>query len=137
MAKTIPGEFVPCDVNLSSDPAIMRAGPMAELLFRRGNEHAKRTSRDGVLYSVELSLIAHGIPKAQQNAAVAALVREQLWVDREDHWEIRSFLKWNLSQDEQAAKREANRVGALKSNHKQGRHSDERSPDCPLCEVSS
>ncbi len=133
MAKSIPGEFVPCDVNLSSDPAIMRAGPMAELLFRRGNEHAKRTDRDGILYSIELPLIAHGIPKPAQCAA--ALVREHLWVAHDEHWEIRSFLKWNLSQDEQSAKREANRIGALKSNHKQGRHSEERSPDCPLCEV--
>lgn len=134
MAKSIPREFVPCDVNLSSDPSIMRAGPMAELLFRRGNEHAKRTDRDGIIYTVELALIAHGMPKPQQHAE--ALVREHLWIEHEDHWEIRSFLKWNLSQEEQSAKREANRIGALKSNHKQGRHSEERSADCPLCEVS-
>lgn len=76
MARRIPGEFVPCDVNLASDPSIMRAGPMAELLFRRGNEYAKRADRDGDLYSVELPIIANGIPQPKKQAD--ALVREGL-----------------------------------------------------------
>lgn len=130
MARRIPGEFVPCDVHLASDPAIMRAGPMAELLFRRGNEHAKRVERDGELYAIELPVLAHGIPQPKKQAA--ALVREGLWVEIPDGWRIRSFLKWNLSQDEQKAKREANRQGAIKSNHKLGRH-EEPDPECPLC----
>ena len=40
MARRIPGEFVPVSVNLASDPAVMRLDPLAELLFRRGLEHA-------------------------------------------------------------------------------------------------
>ncbi len=133
MAKSIPGEFVPCDVNLASDPAIMRAGPMAELLFRRGNEHAKKNDRDATLYAIELPVIGLGIPTPQKHAA--ALVREGLWTKAADGWVIRSFLKWNMSQDEQSEKREQNRMGALKSNHRQGRHG-EPSPDCPLCVVT-
>lgn len=131
MARRIPGEFVPCDVNMSTDPAIMRAGAMAELLFRRGLEYAKKNSRDGDLYELDLPLIALGIPKPA--AAAEALVREGLWLQRKDGWQIRSYLKWNLSQEERAGKREQNRVGALKSNHKQGRHSEDLNPECPLC----
>ena len=62
MSSKIPREFVPCDVNLANDPAILHAGFKAELLFRRANEYAKRMNRDGIIYPVELPIIAHGIP---------------------------------------------------------------------------
>ena len=134
MARRIPGEFVPCDVNLSSDPAIMRAGPMAELLFRRANEHAKRAARDGVIYKVELPLVAHGMTRPERLAD--ALVANNLWIDEGEHWSIRSFLKWNLSQAEQQAKREKKQAAAILGNHKK-HHQTERSADCPHCEVAA
>lgn len=134
MARRIPGEFVPCDVNLSSDPAIMRAGPMAELLFRRANEHAKRAARDGVIYKVELPLVAHGMTRPERLAD--ALVANDLWIDEGEHWSIRSFLKWNLSQAEQQAEREKKQAAAILGNHKK-HHQTERSADCPHCEVAA
>ena len=134
MARRIPGEFVPCDVNLSSDPAIMRAGPMAELLFRRANEHAKRAARDGVIYKVELPLVAHGMTRPERLAD--ALVANNLWIDEGEHWSIRSFLKWNLSQAEQQAEREKKQAAAILGNHKT-HHQTERSADCPHCEVAA
>ena len=77
MAWRVPGEFVPCDVNLANDPAIMRAGPLPELLFRRANEYVKRVNRDGILEAVELPVVALGMPgKPGQYADV--LVREGL-----------------------------------------------------------
>ena len=134
MARRIPGEFVPCDVNLSSDPAIMRAGPMAELLFRRANEHAKRAARDGVIYKVELPLVAHGMTRPERLAD--ALVANNLWIDEGEHWSIRSFLKWNLSQAEQQVEREKKQAAAILGNHKK-HHQTERSADCPHCEVAA
>ena len=134
MARRIPGEFVPCDVNLSSDPAIMRAGPMAELLFRRANEHAKRAARDGVIYKVELPLVAHGMTRSERLAD--ALVANNLWIDEGEHWAIRSFLKWNLSQAEQQVEREKKQAAAILGNHKK-HHQTERSADCPHCEVAA
>ena len=134
MARRIPGEFVPCDVNLSSDPAIMRAGPMAELLFRRANEHAKRAARDGVIYKVELPLVAHGMTRPERLAD--ALVANNLWIDEGEHWSIRSFLKWNLSRAEQQAEREKKQAAAILGNHKK-HHQTERSADCPHCEVAA
>ena len=131
MARRIPGEFVPCDVNLASDPAIMRAGVMAELLFRRGNEHAKKNGRDGDLYRVELPMLALGISQPAKHAA--ALVRERLWDETPDGWYIRSFLKWNLSQAEQAVERDKKQTAAILGNHKK-HHKTERSPDCPHCQ---
>ena len=134
MGRRIPGEFVPCDVNLSSDPAIMRAGPMAELLFRRANEHAKRAARDGVIYKVELPLVAHGMTRPERLAD--ALVANNLWIDEGEHWSIRSFLKWNLSQAEQQAEREKKQAAAILGNHKK-HHQSERSADCPHCQVTA
>lgn len=134
MGRRIPGEFVPCDVNLSSDPSIMRAGPMAELLFRRANEHAKRAARDGVIYKIELPLVAHGMTRPERLAE--ALVANKLWVDEGEHWLIRSFLKWNLSQAEQQVEREKKQAAAILGNHKK-HHQSERSADCPHCEVAA
>ena len=131
MSRRIPGEFVPSDVNLANDPSIMRAGPLAELLFRRANEYAKKCARDGEIYSLELGIIAHGIP-GKAEALAANLVREGLWEAMGDGWLIRSFLKWNLSQEEQRDEREKKRLAAQLTNHKRY-HTDDPQPDCQHC----
>lgn len=129
MARRIPGEFVPSDVNLVDDPSIMRAGAMAELLFRRANEHAKRTHRDGLIYAIELTKLCHGIPGRATNHA-DALVREGLWDQSGADYVIRSFLKWNLSQEEQSEAKRQKQIGAIKTNHK--KHTEKES-SCPIC----
>lgn len=132
MARRIPGEFVPSDVNLANDPRILRSGYRAELLFRRGNEYAKRMRRDGLLYCVELPIVGHGIPgNLDQHAE--KLVENGLWEATPDGWCIRSFLKWNLSQAEQEEARAQKRIGAAKTNHKRGGHRDYPDPECPQC----
>ena len=132
MARRIPGEFVPSDVNLANDPKILRAGYRAELLFRRANEYAKRLSRDGIVYEVELPIIGHGIPGNMSDHA-ASLVRVGLWQEVADGWIICSFLKWNMSQAEQEDARKQKRIGAAKTNHKKGAHREEADPECPMC----
>jgi len=135
MGRRIPGEFVPCDVNLANDPDIMRAGALAELLFRRANEHAKRNDRDGLIYDVELPIVCHGIPGKPCTHA-AALVREGLWEERPGGWLIRSFLKWNLSQSEQVEDRDKKRSAALLTNHKRY-HTDEPQTECIHCQEAA
>jgi hypothetical protein len=131
MVRRIPGEFVPADVNLANDPAIMRAGPLAELMFRRANEYAKRNDRDGVICGVELGVIAFGIP-GRPIAHAEALVREGLWEQSGDDYVIRSFLKWNMSQVEQAEDKEKKRLAAILTNHKRYHHKEPQA-DCPHC----
>ena len=133
MSSKIPGEFVPCDVNLANDPAILHAGFKAELLFRRANEYAKRMNRDGVIYPVELPIIAHGIP-GDARKLVDSLIDAGLWENTENGLVIRSFLKWNMSQAEQSEAREKKRIGAMKTNHKKGQHADKLDSECPLCQ---
>ena len=65
-----------------------------------------------------------------------ALVANNLWIDEGEHWSIRSFLKWNLSQAEQQAEREKKQAAAILGNHKK-HHQTERSADCPHCEVAA
>lgn len=130
MARRIPKEFVPVSVTMASDPAMMRVTPLAELLYRRGLEHAKRSDRDGDLYRAELPAIALRIPQPVKLAA--ELVREGLWVETPEGWVIRSWLRWNLSQEEQAAERRRKQDAAILGNHKR-HHQSEPSPDCPHC----
>ena len=129
MARRLPGEFVPSDVDTVHDPAIRAAGYKAELLFRRANEYSKRTKSDGVVPKYDLPIVGIGIPGPLAPLA-AALVRVGLWQDSGDNWTIPKYLKWNLSQSEIADDKEAKRLGAIKTNHK--RHAE---PDrsCPIC----
>lgn len=132
MTRRIPGQWVPADVNLAYDPAIMKAGPMAELLFRRANEYCKKYSRDGVVYFEDLAVIAAGLPGDPRKLA-HKLVDFNLWEAIDGGWFIRSYLKWNLSQDEIKAAAESKKRGALKTNHRRY-HQDQPADDCPICQ---
>ena len=136
MARRVPGLWVPSDVNLANDPAIISAGYRAELLFSRANEYAKRMGRDGIIYPVELPIIAHGIPGKPLPMA-EALIEAGLWVDTDEGIVIRSFLKWNMSNAEQDDVRERRRVGAMKTNHNKGAHNEIADAECPLCQEGS
>ena len=129
MARRIPAIFVPLDVNLPHDDAIRAAGPWAELLYVRGLAYAKRCRPDGAIPKYDLAVVAIAIPGSAKSHA-AALVAAGLWVDKGDHWGIRSWLKWNLSIEEQAADKERKRLGAILTNHK--KHA-ERVESCPIC----
>lgn len=130
MAKRIPGAFVPSDIRTQFDPKIMRAGAMAELLFRRANEYSKANGNNGVVYDCDLKIIATGIPTPRKHAA--ALEREGLWRRITDGWLIISWAKWNATSEEVQEIRASKRLGALRTNHKKGLH-DKPLPECPDC----
>lgn len=127
--------FVPSDVNTAYDPSIIAAGPSAELLFRRANEHAKRLDRDGMILAAELPIIARGIPAPTKQAA--ALVTHGLWEDVDGGWFIRSWFKWNMTQQQVAAQRRKKQDAALRSHHSRGLHDDEPDDNCPICKEES
>lgn len=115
--KRIPGVWVPSSVDTMFDPSVQRVGPMAELIFRRGNEHSKRLGRDGELFTGDLPLIAIGVPGNPTKHA-AALVREGLWEVTVDGWRIRSWLTWNLTVDEAKDRADTRRKSSKLGNHK-------------------
>lgn len=133
MARRVPGIFVPSDVNTIHDPKIRAAGYKAELLFRRGNEHAKSLGSDGILWKFDLPIFGVGIPSAA--SAAEALVAVKLWRDAGDRWLIAGWSKWNLSQADIKEEKELRRLGALKTNHGKGYHTEPHR-DCPLCNPS-
>lgn len=139
MARRIPGEFVPSDVNTRSHPQIRQAGCLAELLFRRGNEHIKATKRDGMLYKFDLEVFGVGIETELRTLGVSTvslaklarkLVKEKLWEDRGDHYFVPGYLNWNHTQAEIAEAKDAKRLGAMKTNHRKHKEPD---PDCLIC----
>ena len=138
MGRRIPKEFVPLDLNLPSDAAIRRAGPDAELLYIRGLIYLKRTGSDGFIPAYDLPALAVGLRNVK--TAATALVRVQLWVDdeRDDEpgWLCRSWLKWNMSQQEIAESRADKKLRALKTHHSKGLHTNPVT-GCPNCEASA
>lgn len=112
MARKIPGEFVPLSVDLAADPAILEAGPDAELLYIRALQYAKRQRTDGLVPKPALPRLTLGLRRP--TTLPKRLADAGLWEVVEDGWRIRSWLRWNLSLEEQEARRERNRVNVQK-----------------------
>lgn len=135
MARRIPGEFVPLDVNLPHDLRIRRAGPDAELLYIRGLVYLKKATTDGFIPAFDIPALSVGC--ARVPSATKKLVAEGLWIEAERDgvtgWECRKWHAWNASEAEKAEQRETRRIGALKTNHDRGLH-EEPHTDCPKCQ---
>lgn len=135
MARKIPGEFVPLDLNLPRDVKIRKAGPEAELLYIRGLIYLKGTDSDGFIPDFDLPVIGVGCNRVPQ--AAKRLVTVGLWdvAERDDMtgYQCRAWLKWNLSRKEVEEQRQQRRIGALKTNHNRGDHTEQPHRECPLC----
>lgn len=135
MARRIPGEFVPLDLDLPRDIKIRKAGPDAELLYIRGLIYLKQGETDGFIPEFDLAVLSSGCKNVP--ASVRKLVAAGLWngATRDDMtgWECVAWLKWNSSEAEKEAMREEKRIGALKTNHGKGQHAENPHADCPKC----
>lgn len=136
MARKIPGEFVPLDVNLPHDLKIRRAGPEAELLYIRGLIYLKKAPTDGFIPEFDLPALSAGCLKVPH--AARKLVEVGLWKPGEHEgavgWFCAAWLKWNNSEAEKAEQRRSRKLGALKTNHDRGLHAEEPHDDCPTCQ---
>ena len=129
MAKA-PTLYVPVSVRMVTDKAIIKAGPMAELLYIRGLAFSKQNERDGELLSEDLPLFARGIPKPYEVAS--RLVANGLWLASGDGWVIRSWAAWNLGPDELADLRDVRKKAAKAGNHARYEHEGDVE-ECPIC----
>lgn len=91
--------YVKLDVDYQSDPKIMHAGYLAELVYVRSLALAKRTLLDGHIAQSHLTLLALGIPGKPERHA-AALVDAGLWQTTEGGWLITSWAKHNKSRQD-------------------------------------
>ena len=105
---TIPDEFVPLYVRYYRDKAIRRAGNDAELMFTRALAFSRANRTAGRIEDFDLEEVGRGM--ADPEAAAAALVRVGLWVMSGDGWLIRSWEKWNGTNDQAAAGKLGNHV---------------------------
>lgn len=135
MARRIPGEFVPLDLDLPRDIKIRKAGPDAELLYIRGLIYLKASDYDGFIPDFDMPALSVGCRAVA--ASIKKLVAVGLWepteLDGMTGYNCRAWLKWNMSQAEQSEQRQQRRTGALKTNHDRGQHADEPHDDCPKC----
>lgn len=87
------------------DPALVRAGRDAEILFTRSLAYCGLVESAGVVDKAVLGRIDDKRPQASANA----LVREGLWLDEGTHYRIRSWDKWQDEHDAAADRRRKDR----------------------------
>lgn len=132
MGDVTPSTYVPLDVNYMRDPRIRRAGIAAELLYIRSLAYAKGGKTDGIVHDFDIELLTVGIRKP--TAAIAALVREKAWEERDGCWFICGWFNWNKSTLELREDRRRKQIGAAKTNH--GKHlakGEEFVGNCRVC----
>lgn len=98
------------DVNLATDPRVLRAGQDAELLYIRAILFAKAQLSDGAIDSYQLPLIAAGI-RGKPAALAAKLVEVGLWEATETGWRVPAakWAKWQTTAAEVEEKRRSTR----------------------------
>lgn len=126
--------FTPLHVDYQSDPKIIEAGHVAEVLFVRSLAMSKRLLSDGVVKRVQLQSLCLGLPGRPVNIA-ATLVKVGLWLETDDGWQIANWLKWNPSAASLQAKAARKRASALQANHERWHVPPSGKPNdsCPIC----
>ena len=135
MARKIPGEFVPLDLNLPRDIKIRKAGPDAELLYIRGLIYLKAADYDGFIPDFDIPALSVGcraVPTSIKKLLAVGLW-EEVEFDGMRGYNCRAWLKWNMSQAELAEQRQKRKIGALTTNHARGQHNEEPHDECPKC----
>lgn len=129
--------FVKLDAEYASDPKLLEAGPLAELLYVRSLCFCKRTLVDGFIRERQLAVIAVGIPSPSKHAA--ALVEVGAWERVDGGWQVAAWLKRNKSARQIAEEREAKRAASLLANHTQHHvgKGKKPSPRCELCRAEA
>jgi hypothetical protein len=122
--------YVPLDVNYFEDDKIIRAGPLAELLYVRSLAFAKRNGSDGRITLEQLRYITDGIPN--RHRYVTRLTQVGLWEVNGDGWYIAAWLKRNPKAAEVHQVR--SRAG-LAGNHRRWHVGPDGVPShtCELC----
>lgn len=128
------GLYVKLDVEYMSNPKLLEAGPLAELLFVRSLCFAKRTMKDGVLTRSQVGLLTYGVPSAKRH--IDALVNQGLWHDvGNGSYQIAGWLERNKSASQIEHESEVKRQSSILANHERWHANPDGRPSatCPLC----
>jgi len=85
------------------DPAIIRAGEKAEVLYLRALAFTNDDQTDGHIDDAQLPLFTVGLGSLKPR--IAALEREGLWQRNGSGWNVRNWSKWNRTRAEIEEKR--------------------------------
>lgn len=88
-----------------ADPAVLRAGEAAELLFVRGLSYCREHNTAGHIPAAALPYLV----ATDGEHRAAALVREGLWLTEGDGYQVRSWDKWQEEGDALAERRRRDR----------------------------
>lgn len=86
-------DWVKLSTNYYLDPAVMRAGEAAEVLFTRGLAYSGDHETDGFIPAQAVP----SLTPTRGRQRVTALVREGLWAAVEGGWSIPRFTEWQNS----------------------------------------
>jgi hypothetical protein len=106
----VPDVYAQLDVNYQEDDRILSVTPIAELLYLRGIVLCKRLVSDGVITDRQVRRLADDLGSYEDGDEILkTLERSGLWERLADDsgWQIRSWLKHNMSRDEIDARRDA------------------------------
>lgn len=126
------------------DEGMYNVHALAELLYARALAHSKRARAGGFVHVRALTKLTARMqfdPGSDLNPEALAqqLVDEALWAEVEDGWMIRSWGKWqdtNEQEAEQAKQSRADKSRAAHTmHHKNGKHASARREGCPLCSL--
>ena len=126
--------YVPGDVNLWPN---LTGGEAIDVIGRaRGG--LDKTKRAALIERFDLDPKKKDLPGEVVTFANEYLGTVRVFVpfgeQTEDGWHIRSYLKWNASQLEQAEVRAQKRRGAAVANHKKGAHAGRFDSECLTCQ---
>jgi hypothetical protein len=99
------GPYAPLSVGYYRDPAIIRAGEKAEILYLRALAFTNDAQTDGHIDDTQVPLFTVGLGTLKPR--IAALEREGLWLRNGSGWHVRNWAKWNRTKAEIEDKRRA------------------------------
>lgn len=114
--KKTNGLWVKLSVDFFDDPKILEAGVEAELLFVRGLAWAKR---DNSGFVPRGALIRLGLGLRDSEAAVANLLKYDLWREVADGYEVLAWSSWQTDAEVVSRRAEAGSLGSHRRWHKE------------------
>lgn len=114
--------WVKLDATYTEDDAICAVGPLAELLYIRALTYCRRRVSDGFIPTAVVPVIAAQIP-ADAFELADALVREELWLETEGGFLVRSWAEWQVTTEtlkaESERKKLARQENRIEKNRRQ------------------
>jgi hypothetical protein len=105
------GRWIRLSAGYRLDPRIVRAGPLAELVYVRGLTFAREQGSDGHIAREQYRQLCQGLGRVSAAGALESLLREGLWEECADGWRVPydRWARWQDTNEDRVALREIER----------------------------